>query len=411
MGQKTHPIGFRIGVKSNNVINAYNTIDLHGINRRWSVPNTRKSLYYKEYIQRDIQIKQIIHDLWEEDGFIINKCIINRTSTYTGIYVDARELDNLRVHTIKPLNETPRIDNLNEEFTSEDKPIVEIQNLISRYIEENIPVFIQFVQLKSTYSLFDQGSNTQNDFSSIESHEEGHNESNESEKIARIDTINPRFDDITMSWSANDKIEEILDMDFEKSKDGYKKTVPVAFIKPTDNTLDVEESPFKDKNVLRVGKQSQPTENKDLFHALTMLFIDKIPCCNLIAKLISISMSSGGNRRERETRRNILKYINLLEQSVSSSTKPEQKTNLYAINKSTNLDGKDQEINTKFKPIKGYLIIFKGRIGGSERSRIIRYRSGSLPRHTVSAPIDYGFSEINTISGKVSITILCNMEV
>ena len=103
-----------------------------------------------------------------------------------------------------------------------------------------------------------------------------------------------------------------------------------------------------------------------------LLTNDNIPCCNLLAKVLAIKRSQGG-RQERETRRVVTK----LRKTVSGST--------YGL--------------------KGYLLRFKGRIGGSERSRIIRYRSGPLPRHTVSAALDHGFSEVKTVSGKVSVTV------
>ena len=36
----------------------------------------------------------------------------------------------------------------------------------------------------------------------------------------------------------------------------------------------------------------------------------------------------------------------------------------------------------------GFLIQIKGRINGSDRSRRLKYRYGSLPLHTIDAPID-----------------------
>ena len=52
-----------------------------------------------------------------------------------------------------------------------------------------------------------------------------------------------------------------------------------------------------------------------------------------------------------------------------------------------------------------------GRLGGAEISRAERYHEGKVPLHTLRQPIDYGFSEANTVYGKIGVKVwLCKPE-
>lgn len=52
---------------------------------------------------------------------------------------------------------------------------------------------------------------------------------------------------------------------------------------------------------------------------------------------------------------------------------------------------------------KGIKIRCAGRLGGAELGRVEQYHWGSVPLHTLRADIDYGFSEADTIYGKLGI--------
>jgi len=274
MGQKTHPIGFRIGVPSKTNSIGYSQIDIHGLTSRWAISNSGNVNNYSDLSQRDRIIKTIIEQFMEEDGYMTNKCIITRTSSYIGIYVDGIELEEPNVYYQGESNSTEeKQTSINNNVNSINTK--NIENYISKYVENNTPVHIQFVLLEN------------------------------------------------------------------KTKD------------------------FSEVNRSEI----------DLHKTISLLVKDNIPCCSVLAKIISINRSQGG-RRERETLRLVMKLMN----------------SYYS----------KEEIGV----FKGYLIMFKGRIGGSERSRIIRYRSGPMPRHTVSAGIDQGYSEVNTVSGKVSVTVM-----
>ncbi|MEI6351591.1 MAG: 30S ribosomal protein S3 [Verrucomicrobiota bacterium] len=53
-----------------------------------------------------------------------------------------------------------------------------------------------------------------------------------------------------------------------------------------------------------------------------------------------------------------------------------------------------------------------GRLGGAEISRAERYHEGKVPLHTLRTPIDYGFSEANTVYGKIGVKVwMCKPEV
>src|SRR6266481_4275886 len=56
----------------------------------------------------------------------------------------------------------------------------------------------------------------------------------------------------------------------------------------------------------------------------------------------------------------------------------------------------------------GIKIRCAGRLGGAEISRAEWHREGKIPLHTLRQPIDYGFSEANTVYGKIGVKVwLC----
>jgi len=51
----------------------------------------------------------------------------------------------------------------------------------------------------------------------------------------------------------------------------------------------------------------------------------------------------------------------------------------------------------------GIKIRASGRLGGAEIARTEWYREGKVPLHTLRTPIDYGFTEAETVAGKIGI--------
>ena len=51
----------------------------------------------------------------------------------------------------------------------------------------------------------------------------------------------------------------------------------------------------------------------------------------------------------------------------------------------------------------GIKIRASGRLGGAEIARTEWYREGKVPLHTLRIPIDYGFTEAETVAGKIGI--------
>ncbi len=51
----------------------------------------------------------------------------------------------------------------------------------------------------------------------------------------------------------------------------------------------------------------------------------------------------------------------------------------------------------------GIKIRCSGRLGGAEIARTEWYREGKIPLHTMRQPIDYGFTEAETVAGKIGI--------
>jgi len=57
----------------------------------------------------------------------------------------------------------------------------------------------------------------------------------------------------------------------------------------------------------------------------------------------------------------------------------------------------------------GIKIRCSGRLGGAELSRVEMYHQGRVPLHTLRANIDYGFTEANTLYGKIGVKCwVCN---
>ena len=54
---------------------------------------------------------------------------------------------------------------------------------------------------------------------------------------------------------------------------------------------------------------------------------------------------------------------------------------------------------------KGIRVIISGRIGGAEIARKERAWEGTVPLHTLRAPIDYGFAEADTTYGKIGVKV------
>lgn len=53
--------------------------------------------------------------------------------------------------------------------------------------------------------------------------------------------------------------------------------------------------------------------------------------------------------------------------------------------------------------VKGIKIQVAGRLGGTDIARTEWLREGSVPLHTLRAPIDYGFAEADTLYGKIGV--------
>ena len=59
----------------------------------------------------------------------------------------------------------------------------------------------------------------------------------------------------------------------------------------------------------------------------------------------------------------------------------------------------------------GIQVACGGRLGGSEIARHEKYRVGKIPLHTLRANIDYGFTEAQTVYGKIGIKVwICKGE-
>jgi small subunit ribosomal protein S3 len=60
----------------------------------------------------------------------------------------------------------------------------------------------------------------------------------------------------------------------------------------------------------------------------------------------------------------------------------------------------------------GIKVKASGRLGGAELARTEQYKEGKTPLHTISANIEYGFAEAQTVAGKIGVKVwVCNPDV
>lgn len=312
MAQKTHPIGFRLGVQTKGSQPGYHRWkDLHGTSSRWTVQNGGVERY-AVLTQRDKIIKNLVEQFLEEDGYLVNKCIVHRTSTYVGVYVDVIRLEDeaLTRTSFKPAKKTSATPSKPSETF--DKT-TSLQDYLSKKLEYGLPCIIQVYEL--------------NEYLSAQATAREASQSNKADARDAVGLVDFR------------------------------------------NAIKLAQSGF-----LRGTKKG--------FNATG----NPLPISNARAKIVSHRLSGG--RRHRDVLRSIRKEL----------------ASAFENNKSKFVDtAKSEEKSSSI--VKGFQRILKGRISGSERSRILRYRSGPRPRHTVSAALDHGFAEVNTPSGKLSVTI------
>ncbi len=61
--------------------------------------------------------------------------------------------------------------------------------------------------------------------------------------------------------------------------------------------------------------------------------------------------------------------------------------------------------------VEGIKIHVAGRLAGAELARSEGYKEGRVPLHTLKAVIDYGFTEANTVAGKIGVKVwICHKE-
>jgi hypothetical protein len=70
-----------------------------------------------------------------------------------------------------------------------------------------------------------------------------------------------------------------------------------------------------------------------------------------------------------------------------------------------NIESLCQLVFNQYKGLRGFRIDFKGRIGGSARSKVRTFKLGSIPAQKLSANIEYSFHEAVTRYGVCSIRI------
>jgi len=377
MSQKTHPIGFRINVPRNYDqktsseqgslgYNPYS--DLHGSTSRWSSAGYPGKLErYAELTQRDRVLKEVIEELLLEDGYLVNKCIITRTSGYVGVYVDVLRLSEPNVvagvygDEMKVLIEGK--DAINERSKDIETKHIETKHIETKHIETK---HIETKHIETKH-------------------------------------IETKLNSILSGGLFSRTLER-----------GLPVILQVYELNEITAILSEQGAPDSLSNSEGLGSEAQGEVNltlgqQDIRNVLKLLKNSPAyPCSALLAKVIGYLMSGG--RRHRDAMRVVMKELNsaMVELSSSSKSKVRRSNDIIEALKDPHPSAPHHSDSHHSYPAKlcGFTMILKGRIGGSERSRILRYRVGPMPRHTMSAPIDQGFFEVNTPSGTVSVTIM-----
>lgn len=148
----------------------------------------------------------------------------------------------------------------------------------------------------------------------------------------------------------------------------------------------------------------------DRQNLLRLLRVHHVACVPALTKLLGYLL--GGGRQPQES---VRRCGTLIQQTYDTVVKQERASakKTYPVNQNRRVQApkvtpKNLEERVRLEKVagvRGVYVQWKGRLGGSERSRIVRFRRGPRPRHTLAAARDYGHRDVNTPVGTVSVSV------
>lgn len=330
MGQKVHPIGFRLGVQTKRVNKYTNKISQESFDvfdrKTWfnfSAPlNSSKNLNQSQILHNKFIIKNQVEELFTKSGFILSHFFMEQSSDSLVIKVDIFHRSNTSL-----LKESLNVEK--DLIQSENKDLLEVSFGNPRKLDWTARK-LEWRSLKKKDILF----------------------------LSKFLEEN-----LTAGLPIKWKI-RLLNKSMPSSTDSLMKEV-----------------------YRKLGRLKNQSFFKDGFSIFNLVFQE--PHAPLLANYIGQELSQ---LRKHST------FIQFLKEGLSEgldyksqSSEKTEKNSMTKSNSSVNLSG--------------FLIQIKGRINGSDRSRRLTIRKGSIPLHTMDAAIDQSFSEATTIYGKCSVKV------
>lgn len=356
MGQKVNPVGFRLGVKSkrNKIYtnpvtqNQFDIFDRkHTFN--FAPKANQKENNYSSNLHRNFIIKDLVNEIFTKSGYFVSHSFIEESNKNLTIKVDV-----LHRQGTSEANQFQKDFALQEEKETK-KNLIKYQN--SDFNSEK--GIISGDQKSTTASL----QNEENLFSNT--------------PVRKRTWTNRR-----LSW----RTLNIKDLNFFSTflEKNVTNGLPIKWkIRLLNRNVNPNTNLVK-KLFKQLGRSKRQPFFNDGINVFSLVLNE--PHAPLLAEYISYELSQ--LRRHSGLVQFIKEGLTIgLEENEDSAKKAKK------------------DLKEPSKNLKGFLIQIKGRINGSDRSRSLKSRMGSVPLHTIDAPLDYAFSEALTAYGKCSVKV------
>ena len=348
MGQKVHPIGFRQGIESKRENFQKNPItqERNDIFDRKAFFNFGPSLNLTKNnqgnsLQQKFRIQSLVEEIFTKSGQQISHFFIEEST------------DSLTI----------KIDVFNRQRTS---PPTNFQDL---------PSFHNFLGAQ-------EGSTLKNQIQSIQN-------PNEENKVQGTSLRRRTWTKRRLPWR------QLTQKDLLFFSKLIEKTMTAGLpVKWKIRLLNKNLNPNQPL-IQNLFRSLGPAKNQDFFQdgiSILSLVLNE-PHAPLLAQQIA---------QELSLLRRHSNFIQYIKEGLSQGLEFQRQEKIRSSNLSPRPSPKTNEFNIN---LRGFLIQIKGRINGSDRQRLLRARQGSVPLHTINAPLDYGFSEAVTIQGKCSVKL------
>lgn len=369
MGQKVNPVGFRLGVKSNRKLFYKNKItqdktDIFDRKAFFNFAPKRKNVdkNYGKNIHQNLIIKNYVYEIFTKSGYFISHFFIDESKDELVIKLDVFS----RSGTSKQIN-------------------------------------FNKVRSQSGFMDFFNGSSKGQDDQINEQRERRNPEGKQEKKESKKKQLNigseirrkRSWTNRRLKWrDLNEKDLKFFSKFIEKTVCSAKGVRVKWKIRLLNKNLNYNTNLIK-KLFRNLGRSKRQPFFNDGINIFALVLNE--PQAPLLAEQIAYELSQ------------LRKHANQI-QFIKEGLSIGLEKDVFSSSALRVPEGVNTEKNAKIKDepsvnLLGFLIQIKGRINGSDRSRRLKYRIGSVPLHTINAPIDQAFSEALTTYGKCSVKV------